>query len=90
MGVLGADGGRRGTYVPLHDVRGASMNMHIITCLNCGESKPRINMHRYTQPGPSHYTCSSDCRDMVEFGTTDTPRTEPGNLNLTPAFARYG
>jgi len=64
------------------------MNMHIITCLNCGVSKPRINMHRRTQPEMSHYTCSSDCWDMIEFGTTDTPRTEPGNLSLPPVCGR--
>lgn len=64
------------------------MKMHVVTCLTCGTDRPRIYIDSYGGLGATHYTCSSHCRSMLEFGTTDEPRTEPGNLGRPPAFAR--
>jgi len=62
--------------------------MHVVTCVNCGANRPRIYIDRYGDPEPTHYTCSAACRNMLEFGAKDEPRTEPGNLSLPPSFAR--
>jgi len=64
------------------------MKMHVITCVSCGANRPRIYIDRYDDPEPTHYTCSATCRNMLEFGAKDEPRTEPGNLSLRPSFAR--
>jgi len=62
--------------------------MHVITCVNCGANHPRIYIDQYGNPAPTHYTCSATCRNMLEFGSKDEPRTEPGNAGLPPSFAR--
>jgi len=61
------------------------MNMKVITCLNCGTQQPRI----FVTDNPLRHTCSARCRNMVNFGMADEPRTEPGNLGRPPAVGRF-
>jgi hypothetical protein len=59
--------------------------MKIITCLACGKEQPRV----FVTDNPSRHTCSATCRNMVNFGLEEEPRTEPGNLGLPPATGRF-
>lgn len=60
------------------------MDMKVITCLACGKEQPRL----LVTDSPLRHTCSARCRNMVNFGCEEEPRTEPGNLALRPAAFR--
>jgi len=42
--------------------------MRIVTCISCGQQKPKIWPHLADEVQPLYHTCSKACRESAELG----------------------